>query len=122
MFRDQPAEFHFTSVTGHVYSLDFTKEYNSWDIEPMKLFDAKTIKLESNPKMKITNHLQNIAKGMDYLVLWLDCDREGENICFEVIENCLHYLKQPPSGNKMDCVLRARFSGKERRKEKSDST
>ncbi|CEG78805.1 Putative DNA topoisomerase [Rhizopus microsporus] len=110
MFRDQPAEFHFTSVTGHVYSLDFTKEYNSWDIEPMKLFDAKTIKLESNPKMKITNHLQNMAKGMDYLVLWLDCDREGENICFEVIENCLHYLKQPPSGNKMDCVLRARFS------------
>lgn len=73
----------------------------------MKLFEAKTIKSESNPKIRLTHHLQTISKGVDFLVLWLDCDREGENICFEVIENCLPNMKH---GN-MTNVLRAKFSG-----------
>jgi DNA topoisomerase-3 len=111
-FRDTPAEFYFTSVTGHVYSLDFTKQYNSWDIDPLQLFEATTMKSESNPKMHLTHHLQTCAKGVDYLVLWLDCDREGENICFEVIENCLPNMKHPQVGDKMSHVLRAKFSGR----------
>jgi hypothetical protein len=51
-FLGQSAFFHMTSVIGHVYSLDFPGQYNSWDkTDPLDLFDAKTVRVESNPKV-----------------------------------------------------------------------
>ncbi|CAO3611618.1 unnamed protein product [Cunninghamella echinulata] len=106
-YQQQPAHFKFTSVTGHVYNTDFTAEYNSWEIDPQQLFSAKTKKVEANPKSKITHHLRQEAKHVDYLILWLDCDREGENICFEVIDECLPVMKV---NYNLSRVLRAKFS------------
>jgi len=52
-FRGEPASFKMTSVIGHVYSLDFPPAYNSWDrVDPLELFDAATVKSESNPKVQ----------------------------------------------------------------------
>jgi DNA topoisomerase-3 len=87
-FYGTPALFKVTSVAGHIFSRDFPREYNNWEtVDPVKLFDARTV-MEDKPKenFNITKHLLNEAKGLDYLVLWLDCDREGENICFEVLK------------------------------------
>jgi DNA topoisomerase-3 len=45
---------------------------------------------------------------MDYLVLWLDCDREGENICFEVIRCVDKFMNH--NSNLKQYIYRAKFS------------
>eukprot|EP01025_Chloroclados_australasicus_P061138 TRINITY_DN797_c0_g2_i2.p1 TRINITY_DN797_c0_g2~~TRINITY_DN797_c0_g2_i2.p1 ORF type:complete len:869 (-),score=15.44 TRINITY_DN797_c0_g2_i2:249-2855(-) len=107
-FFGERVNFIMTSVIGHVYSLDFLSQYNNWEkTEPVTLFAAETHKLEANPKARVCQHLQQCARNCQFLVLWLDCDREGENICFEVIDNTLQFMKRP--GNQQQ-VFRARFS------------
>ncbi|KAI3661430.1 hypothetical protein MP638_003903 [Amoeboaphelidium occidentale] len=111
-FFGKPAKFKVTSVMGHVFSVDFPAEYNNWNaVNPEDLFSAPILKSESNPKQHIVKHLQVEGKGIDYLVLWLDADREGENICFEVISVVKPYMNKP-EGNKgkNKNIYRAKFS------------
>ena len=83
-FRGVAANIKVTSVVGHVFSTDFPSSYQNWDkVDPGTLFDAPVERVAE--KKGIVHLLQNEGKGCEYLVLWLDCDKEGENICFEVI-------------------------------------
>ncbi|XP_041957877.1 DNA topoisomerase 3-beta-1 isoform X2 [Alosa sapidissima] len=106
----QSVRFKMTSVCGHVMSLDFIGKYNNWDkVDPAELFSkAPTEKKEANPKLNMVKFLQVEAKGCDYVVLWLDCDKEGENICFEVLD-AINPVMNKPYGNDRT-VFRAKFS------------
>lgn len=109
-FAGQPVRFKMTSVCGHVMTLDFLGKYNKWDkVDPAELFSqAPTEKKEANPKLNMVKFLQVEGKGCDYIVLWLDCDKEGENICFEVLDAVLPVMNPAHGGDKT--VFRARFS------------
>lgn len=111
-FHGVPARFKVTATTGHVYSLDFSKECNDWNkVSPAELFHAPTIHCY-DPRANIPAHLAAEAKGCDVLVLWLDCDREGENICFEVMKETLPSMRRGHDwpGSYEGCVYRAQFS------------
>ncbi|CAH0474799.1 unnamed protein product [Peronospora belbahrii] len=86
--------------------LDFDTSVRSWySCDPLELFTApvaKKIRSDETQK-KIEKTLWNEAKQSQWLVLWLDCDREGENIAYEVKGIC-------EKSNRQIRVFRARFS------------
>lgn len=54
---------------------------------PKRNLLSQIVKLEATSKTRIPAHFRAEAKDCKYLFLWLDCDREGENICFEVMRS-----------------------------------
>ncbi|XP_021926699.1 DNA topoisomerase 3-beta-like, partial [Zootermopsis nevadensis] len=108
-FHGETIHFRMTSVCGHVMTLDFVGKYNSWDrVDPVELFSCQTEKKEANPKQRMQSFLAQEARGCDFLILWLDCDKEGENICYEVISCVQNYMRR--NVQSPDVVFRAHFS------------
>jgi DNA topoisomerase III len=111
-FRGHAARFRVTATIGHIYSLDFSSESSDWTkVKPSDLFEAPVVRMHDQ-RSRMPEHIAAEAKGADVVVLWLDCDREGENICFEVIELALPHMKHRNSwpGAYEGCVYRAHFS------------
>ena len=106
-FKNARAKFTVSAVAGHVYTSDFLREHNQWDaVDAVDLYDVPIVKLEAMKKSRVPEMLQRMGSGKDILCLWLDCDKEGENICYEVIYNVY------PQMNKKSYqqIYRAKFS------------
>ncbi|KAL7304941.1 hypothetical protein TKK_0002738 [Trichogramma kaykai] len=77
-----------TSVSGHLMSFDFTGAYRKWyGCPPLSLFDAPVQKACVNQDYeKIKKSIEKEVRGCQALIIWTDCDREGENIGYEIIQ------------------------------------
>ncbi|KAF8610285.1 prokaryotic type I DNA topoisomerase [Ceratobasidium sp. AG-I] len=97
-------DFTMTAVSGHLTEKDFGAALRSWhSCDPFQLFDAPIETRVSKDGQRIERNLLSEARGAQMLMIWTDCDREGENIGAEVEAVCLR-------GNPRMRVKRARFS------------
>ncbi|XP_063075236.1 DNA topoisomerase 3-alpha [Engraulis encrasicolus] len=78
-----------TSVSGHLLGLEFKSQFQKWhSCNPVLLFDAEVEKYCPENFIQIKRTLEREVRQCQALVIWTDCDREGENIGFEVIDVC----------------------------------
>ena len=130
--NDRPARalVTVTSVVGHVFGLGFddgkmddqdvSTQGRNFVSDPSEYFQMPVVKQEESTtgKLRVVEHLRALAAASDHLVLWLDCDAEGENIAFEVIGVLRKALEQNAAESQMTLpdapqtrkIHRARFS------------
>ena len=105
-----------TSVVGHIYSLgfNFDAQHKDQRTNPRHYFSLPVTKKEESTtsKLRVIDHLKALAGDSEHLVLWLDCDAEGENIAHEVIAVCRRaiYSKASELGADNTRIHRAKFS------------
>ncbi|KAI9597903.1 prokaryotic type I DNA topoisomerase [Syncephalis fuscata] len=79
-----------TSVLGHLTEDDFSSEYRQWSNWPPSILFEVPIQRTISKNMKdVHKNLLDKARRAQQLYLWTDCDREGENIAYEIAQACL---------------------------------
>ncbi|KAL5604535.1 hypothetical protein BROUX41_002490 [Berkeleyomyces rouxiae] len=97
-----------TCVAGHMMDQQFSNEFKSWNFPPPdSLFTAPILKSVSKDKQGVAKNIKEQAKFCQALVIWTDCDREGEHIGGEIENVALQ-------ANSRILVKRAHFSNIER--------
>jgi DNA topoisomerase-3 len=91
-----------TSVCGHLMAIDLADKH-AWKLNSMHVFDDRITEQVNKGSEGTFRNLTTEAAGMRVLVIWTDCDREGEAIGAEVV-------RAVQSVNQHVLVRRARFS------------
>lgn len=93
-----------TSVSGHLLNYEFISTYRGWQsCNPLALFDAPVVKSCPKDYEAVKKTLEREIRSCQGLIIWTDCDREGENIGFEIIKVCTDVKPQLR-------IYRAKFS------------
>lgn len=88
-FDNKQVKMVMTSVSGHLLATEFIGEYRSWKTcAPVELFDARVQKTCPKDYENIKRTLEREIRSCSKLIIWTDCDREGENIGYEIIHVC----------------------------------
>lgn len=96
-----------TAVSGHLTKKEVPNEYGWGKTSHDSLFSCPiTTTLADDGAKKIAENIRNLAKNSDKLMIWTDCDREGEYIGWEIVQEA---QKGNPSFD-LDTVYRAKFS------------
>lgn len=110
-FAPYSCEVTMTSVAGHLNGVDFDGQQYGWGkSDPFTLFDAPLVETMDKNQKQIANNIRKEARNADILMIWTDCDREGEYIGWEIYQ-------QARQGNRNlvdNTVYRAIFSHLER--------
>ena len=69
-FKGFPADFKVTSVTGHVFETDFSKEIDTWKLDPVNILELNTERKATDANM--VKHLTKVGEWCNIVVLWLD--------------------------------------------------
>jgi len=101
----RPHKMIVTSVRGHLASQDFPPNYGWNACPPSALFEAPIETFYKSDMEPLQRMLTTQSRTVDAIILWLDCDREGEAICDEVRTVCLE-----SNPRLRDKIYRAKFS------------
>ena len=95
-----------TSVRGHLASYDFDSNRYGWNkCDPVSLFEAPILTFYRSDMQPLERTLRQLSQQATHVILWLDCDREGEAIGAEVQQVCME-----ANPRLQNTVYRARFS------------
>lgn len=102
--RNNNINFVMTSVSGHIMCYDFGDRFRSWrDSRPHELFSCPIEKNVLENMHGVAENIKCEAAHAKVLIIWTDCDREGENIGYQIV-------RQAKIGNPNIHVFRAFFS------------